>query len=301
MVKVLLILILGTTLLGQPLVAKDRSGTIYKISNSNNDLVYVGLTIRPIKQRFREHLYNSKKESTKFYQAIQEIGAKNFKIEALEKNIGYTDLIDREKFFIEKYNSFENGYNSTRGGEGAHYDGNGNKSNGSMMSIEAFSYFLNMRRIKNLEDFHKFRGGGSPANVPGVPELYYGDTIENIITIDPSPLDRPVNVYNFKKNYKMGESYKVGEMVSFEEFAKFLLELTIYTNEDMRSYWARNWKKIPVNIPAHHFYYENVKKLLYVDNADPWMAVIDKMQELSERDAREVGNSCKSLVKSRNL
>ena len=44
-------------------------------------------------------------------------GIKNFKIETIEKNIPVSDLNAREKYWIEYYDTFNNGYNSTTGGD----------------------------------------------------------------------------------------------------------------------------------------------------------------------------------------
>ena len=49
---------------------------------------------------------------------MKKYGKDNFYCDVLEKNVNINDLDDREIFFINKYNSFENGYNSTKGGDG---------------------------------------------------------------------------------------------------------------------------------------------------------------------------------------
>ena len=49
---------------------------------------------------------------------MKKYGKDNFYCDVLEKNVNVNNLDDREIFFINKYNSFENGYNSTKGGDG---------------------------------------------------------------------------------------------------------------------------------------------------------------------------------------
>lgn len=96
---------------------------IYKITNNINGKIYIGKTMRSIKQRWKEHLANIKKEECKnrpLYRAINKYGVENFSIEKIEE---CSDIIlsDREKYWIEYYNSFKNGYNATQGGDSSPY------------------------------------------------------------------------------------------------------------------------------------------------------------------------------------
>ena len=94
---------------------------IYIIKNTENSNVYIGQTIQPIKERFKQHLFAAKNKIkiTKFYKAINEIGESKFYIELLEE-CDIDELNRKEVEYIAKYNSFYNGYNSTIGGENAH-------------------------------------------------------------------------------------------------------------------------------------------------------------------------------------
>lgn len=89
-----------------------ETGIIYKITNKLNNKVYIGLTTRTLDIRWKEHLRHS---SQKIDAAITEFGARNFTIELIEEcNI---DIIDnKEQYWIQYYNSFDNGYNLTAGG-----------------------------------------------------------------------------------------------------------------------------------------------------------------------------------------
>ena len=92
-------------------------GYIYKITNTINNKVNIGKTIFSIEERWKRHQNNYKKLSTKFYNAIKKYGIENFSIEELEECSN--DLLnEREQFWIKSYNSYEKGYNSTRGGDG---------------------------------------------------------------------------------------------------------------------------------------------------------------------------------------
>lgn len=48
---------------------------------------------------------------------MNKYGSENFYCETLEENIPYEKLDEREVYYIEKFDSFHNGYNSTPGGD----------------------------------------------------------------------------------------------------------------------------------------------------------------------------------------
>lgn len=97
-----------------------RKGIIYIVKNKCNDKVYIGQTIQSAKERFAQHLKPStvkRRGSYKIYNAIQKYGKENFYYEILKDNIDEEELDNYEIYFINKYNSYEKGYNSTRGGD----------------------------------------------------------------------------------------------------------------------------------------------------------------------------------------
>lgn len=53
-----------------------------------------------------------------FHAAIRKYGIDNFTITILKDNIPDVDLDKWERFYIQKYNTYNNGYNLTTGGEG---------------------------------------------------------------------------------------------------------------------------------------------------------------------------------------
>ena len=92
------------------------------------DKSYTGQTIRTMEVRLKEHINNSEKGgNSHFERALRKYGIENFTSEVLEDNIPVqSDLISkqtladqREKHFIEKYDTFNNGYNMTIGGGGS--------------------------------------------------------------------------------------------------------------------------------------------------------------------------------------
>ena len=93
---------------------------IYKITNTLNDKVYIGNTDRDLANRFREHCKKSnitKFENRPMYSDMNKYGVDNFSIELIEE-VNNTDRYEREKYWINYYDTFNNGYNSTKGGLG---------------------------------------------------------------------------------------------------------------------------------------------------------------------------------------
>ncbi len=96
---------------------------IYKITNLVNDNIYIGKTLRTIKERWREHCkdyQNRDFEKRPLYNAMKKYGIENFVCELVEECYVW-DLNDREIYWIEYYDSYHNGYNATRGGDGSSY------------------------------------------------------------------------------------------------------------------------------------------------------------------------------------
>lgn len=90
-------------------------GYIYKIWNEENDKLYIGQTSVGIKTRWSSHLKNYLTNNAVIYRAMRKHGARIFHIEQIEE-CDNSILDEREKYWIEYYDSYENGYNSTPGG-----------------------------------------------------------------------------------------------------------------------------------------------------------------------------------------
>lgn len=94
---------------------------IYKITNNVNGKIYIGKTNRSIEERFKEHCKDYLRrdfEKRPLYSAMRKYGVENFSIELVEE----TNIPEeRERYWIEYYGSFKNGYNATLGGDGKSY------------------------------------------------------------------------------------------------------------------------------------------------------------------------------------
>lgn len=96
---------------------------IYLIENDINNKKYVGKTNFSIEKRFKEHLEDStkiRKEKRPLYNAIQKYGKEHFSIKQLEE-VSVDIANEREQYWINYYNSYNDGYNATMGGDGKTY------------------------------------------------------------------------------------------------------------------------------------------------------------------------------------
>lgn len=97
------------------------NGYIYLVTNIINGKQYVGKTYSTPEQRFKEHVKDSYKNKQRymsaFHKAIKVYGPDSFKVTTLE-TCDISCINDREMYWINYYNTYKNGYNSTLGGEG---------------------------------------------------------------------------------------------------------------------------------------------------------------------------------------
>lgn len=92
---------------------------IYKIENLINHKIYIGQSV-DIKKRWREHRFSANHKDSKdhnmpIHLAMAKYGENNFSLEILEE-CDEKLLNEKEIYWIEKYNSYKNGYNATIGG-----------------------------------------------------------------------------------------------------------------------------------------------------------------------------------------
>lgn len=95
---------------------KDKGG-IYKVTNINNQKIYIGRTTRLI-DRWRTHSKrgcNIDRIAGQLYDAMFEEGLENFTFEIVEI-CSKEEQPQKEKYWIKFYKSDEYGYNSNRGG-----------------------------------------------------------------------------------------------------------------------------------------------------------------------------------------
>lgn len=96
---------------------------IYMATNNTNNKSYIGKTIFELSHRKWEHINDAKKTANTtiyFHKAINKYGKNSFKWHVLWKGIcDDVWLNELEKYYIYFYDTFNNGYNMTEGGDGA--------------------------------------------------------------------------------------------------------------------------------------------------------------------------------------
>ena len=83
--------------------------------------MYVGKTVKIIEKRMKEHIRDSRKirtEKRPLYRAMRKYGIEHFQIELIEE-CDCEILAKRERYWIDYYDTYNNGYNATKGGDGA--------------------------------------------------------------------------------------------------------------------------------------------------------------------------------------
>ena len=90
-------------------------GYIYKITNDINNNIYIGQTICDIHTRWTRHLATVGYRSNDLYKAMYDLGISHFHIDIVEE-CSNNQLNEKERYWINFYDSYEHGYNMTRGG-----------------------------------------------------------------------------------------------------------------------------------------------------------------------------------------
>lgn len=116
---------------------------IYLIENKITSKKYIGYTKLPVKKRWKQHSSRALNTciNTPFYNAIRKYGTSSWSIDILQVENSAERAKNSEIYFIEKYNTFYEGYNATKGGDG---------NNGIIMSKES-----NLKRSASLKGITK--------------------------------------------------------------------------------------------------------------------------------------------------
>lgn len=93
---------------------------IYKITSLKSSKAYIGLTSFSVDRRWTQHKSAAKRDSQfHFHKAIRKYGADDFVVEVLREQLFTIEEAEEfEKYYINKFDTYKNGYNSTLGGLG---------------------------------------------------------------------------------------------------------------------------------------------------------------------------------------
>ena len=101
----------------------DMITNVYSITNIKNGKRYIGVS-QQVETRKRVHFWalkNGKHKNTKLTNAYEKYGVESFEFEIIEtlENVTREFLLEREIYYINKYNSYKDGYNMSLGGDGS--------------------------------------------------------------------------------------------------------------------------------------------------------------------------------------
>ncbi len=93
---------------------------IYKATNLINGKCYIGQTSKSLEERIKGHLkFSSYYKNMLICRALKKYGIRNFSWEIIQECSSKTEMDEKERYYIERYNSrYPSGYNLTDGGEG---------------------------------------------------------------------------------------------------------------------------------------------------------------------------------------
>jgi group I intron endonuclease len=126
---------------------------IYTITNKINGKVYVGKT-KNLEDRWKNHCSNVGKKRRPLYDGMLHYGVDNFVMEVIDT--ATEDRIDDlEKFWIEKLDTLNNGYNLTEGGTGGDTFSNRNTKSKNITRKKLSD--ISKRRCESDEYIQKLR------------------------------------------------------------------------------------------------------------------------------------------------
>ena len=127
---------------------------VYLVTNTVNGKRYVGQTVRTLKQRWKEHIRDSKDISkTHFHNAIRKYGPENFLLKTLVWCKNTDEMDTKEKHYISSMKTLRpDGYNLTTGGDGSFGYKHTEKSLRKMRRIQKANPTLGMLGKKHSKE-----------------------------------------------------------------------------------------------------------------------------------------------------
>jgi len=143
-----------------------ETGSIYTVICKVNQKRYIGQTVKNVATRWKEHLRECSTDTGNraLYNAIKKYGQGMFSIRILEEDVPRDKLSEREIYWIEQFDTYNNGYNSTTGGEVSYTirEDVKQKISSSMVGLRRSDEFINKQKLasKNRTNHFKVRGDG---------------------------------------------------------------------------------------------------------------------------------------------
>lgn len=137
---------------------------VYKVTCRENGKVYIGITKKTAELRWRAHCraaQSGKNVGSLLHAAIMRLGETAFDIETLMTCETWEEACVTERELIKEFDSFNNGYNATKGGEG---------TIGFKPSDRTRKLLSDIRRGRPKTEEHKAAISAAKKGVPVKPE-----------------------------------------------------------------------------------------------------------------------------------
>lgn len=235
---------------------------IYKITNKLNNHAYIGQSI-DIEGRWKSHktrAFNSSgREYEKvLYRAFRKYGVKNFKFEVLEtiETLDETTkdkLNDLEKYYINLYDTCNNGYNESEGGDNTFGDHHGENHPKTKLTNEDV---YNIRECyKNHEDKDKvFERYKNIIGDSGFKKIWNGYTWNNI--------HMDVYTEENKNYYKFIRNSKTSLRILEDDEIKSIRKRIKYGKEDWETIYDNEYFHLNKQQFKRMCFYETYKHLI---------------------------------------
>lgn len=181
---------------------------IYKYQNKINNHVYIGQSIN-IEQRQKNHIYSAFNENANdynstFHKAIRKYGIENFDFvvltEVSEKEYSKELLNSLEKFYINFYNSYKNGYNSTPGGEQIENAIHKGSSNGRALLTEEDVIYIRNCYNNHVQFKDVYEMYGEKISKRGLQNIWWFKTWKHILPEYETPENKEWHSHQAKAN-----------------------------------------------------------------------------------------------------
>ena len=193
---------------------------IYKFENQKNGKCYIGQSVA-LEARYWSHFRNHQNSNlrdynTKFYRALRKYGFECFTYSILEQSDYFSkeELNEKEKYWIEYFDSFNNGYNATAGGDGF-LDANVGEKHPNHKLTEKQVYEIR-ERYKNREYVYEvYEDYKDIINLTGFHKVWNGYTWKNVHYDVYTEENK--EFHKWVRNAHPGRSSGTGKQISKEE------------------------------------------------------------------------------------
>lgn len=205
-----------------------KESYIYKITNDLNGKMYIGQTNDFIRRK-NEHISDSRNRPEKSYihRSMAKHGPENFTFTILEK-VNSEEASEKEIKYIKKYNTYQNGYNLTTGGE--------------MNEHKRFftdEEIIEIRKEKNQKTFTEIykEYGEGVISYGGMKKIVYGESYGNLPSFEDLSEGEKSKDLIKKENIEKGKGRRV---YTDDEVLKIRQERPKYTLTELHDLYGKN-------------------------------------------------------------